>query len=108
MFGKLGDMAKLTKQAMGMQKEMKKLQEVLANTEVSGVCEGGLVEVIASGDMIIKKVNINPNCLHPSSVDLLNGLIQSATNNALFAAKKMAQDHTAELTKGIDIPGLGL
>lgn len=106
MFGKLGDMAKLTKQAMSMKKNMKTMQENLAKQEYTGICEGELVKVVVSGEMIVKSVVVSPNCLHPNGSEMLGALIQSAVNNAIFAAKKSAAEQAEALTQGMDVPGL--
>ncbi len=106
MFGKLGNMANMAKQAMSLQKNMKVMQEQIAKAEFTGVCEGNLVEVVISGDLIIKKISISPNCIHSGESELLGELVQSAVNNAIFTAKKSAQDQMSALTQGVEIPGI--
>lgn len=106
MFGNLGEMAGLMKKAKVMQENMKKAQEEVAQMEVNGSSGGGQIEVIVTGDFIIKSIKINPECLDSSDPELLEDLVLTAVNNAVNEAKIQAQGKMSEVTSGINIPGL--
>ena len=107
MFGKLGDMAGMMKQAQQMQKSMKKIQDELPSLEVSGKSSCGRVEIIATCDMVVKRAVIAPALLETTDVSVLEESVVEATNNAIDAAKTTAQSKMAEITGGLDLPGLG-
>ncbi|MCF6176263.1 MAG: YbaB/EbfC family nucleoid-associated protein [Victivallaceae bacterium] len=104
MFGNLGEMAKMMKQAKDIKNNLKSTQEELAVAEYTGRSSDGAIEVLVSGDMMIKKVVINPDCT--GNVAILESLVTAAVNDALTNAKLAAQAKMKELTGGLDIPGL--
>ena len=106
MFGKLGDMAGMLKQAKDMQKNMQKVQEDLASLEVSGKSSCGHVEVVATCDLVIKRISIANECLETSDSEIVEGMVLEATNNALNGAKMTAQEKMSEITGGLNLPGM--
>jgi DNA-binding YbaB/EbfC family protein len=104
MFGNLGEIAGLMKKAKDIQSNLKKTKDEMASAEYSGSSGGGMVEVLVSGDMNVKRVVINPQCV--SDVDVLEDLVTAAMNDALNKAKLEAQAKMQEITGGIKIPGL--
>ena len=56
-----GGMAGLMKQAQQMQEKMAKMQEELANAEVTGKAGGDMVTVVMTGRHDVKSVSIDPS-----------------------------------------------
>ena len=106
MFGKLGDMAGMMKKAQEMQKNMAATQEELAQTEVKGCSDCGLVEVTATCDMTIRRINIKQECFDTNDTEIMENKVLTAVNSAIAAAKSETQVKMSELTGGLDIPGL--
>jgi len=106
MFGKLGDMAGMMKKAQAMQKNMALAQDELAQTEVSGSSDCGLVKVTATCDMTIKRITIQQECVATQDSEIIENKVLMAVNNAITAAKMQAQSKMSELTGGLNIPGL--
>ena len=106
MFGKLGDMAGMMKKAKEMQENMAATQEELAQTEVKGCSDCGSVEVTATCDMTIKRVNIKQECFDTNDPEIMENQVLSAVNSAIAAAKAETQAKMSELTGGLNIPGL--
>ena len=106
MFGKLGDMAGMLKQAQEMQKNMGKMQELLAETEVRGKSICGRVEVVMTCDMHIRRVIIDDDCMNLLSADDMGKLVCDAFNSAMEAVKSVTKEKMNEVTGGLDIPGL--
>jgi len=106
MFGKLGDMAGMMKQAHEMQKNMKKVQDELTSLEVSGKSSCGRVEVVATCDLIVKRVSIAPEVLETSDTGIVEQMVLEATNAAIDAAKMRAQEKMSEITGGLNLPGM--
>lgn len=57
-----GGMAGLMKQAQQMQEKMQKMQEELANAEVTGQSGAGLVSVVMTGRHDVRRVTLDRAC----------------------------------------------
>ncbi len=104
MFGKLGEMAGMLKQAKDMQKNMEKLQDELSSLEVVGKSYCGRVAVIATCDLMIQRVSIANDCLETADSSIVEGLVLEATNNALNIAKLTAQEKMTAITGDLKLP----
>ena len=105
MFGKIGDMSGMMKKALEMKKEMGRIKEEIAETEVKGVCEN-LVEVTMGGDMVVKKIRIAPELVNEGDVQKVEDMVTVAVSNAIEEAKSISQKKIAAVTGGLNIPGL--
>ena len=105
MFGKIGDMGGMMKKAYEMKKTIGIIQEELEGIEVKGVC-GSSVEVTVSADMKVKQIKIAPEVVVEGNTEKLEDLVLIAINNALDEAKKVSQQKMAQVTGGLNIPGL--
>lgn len=101
-----GGMQQLMKQANQLQNRMKKLQEEFAGKEFSATSGGGAVEVVVSGNNLVKEVKISKDVFESGDVDMLQDMIVSATNEALKTAKDEYQKASDKLTGGLSIPGM--
>ena len=103
-FGNLGNMGELMKQAKKMQEDLKRVKNELSaemfSTEKNGV------KVTVSGDMEIKEVKIDPGAKATDKVARLDGLVKDVTNEALKKARDYATNKLRGLTGGLNIPGL--
>ena len=102
------NMMKLMKQATEMQKNMEKMQAELAEKSVEFSSGGGMVTVVARGDMSIESITIDPKVVDPEDVEMLQDLILAAVDGATKAAKEMASDQMGKLTGGMGLPGGGM
>lgn len=100
------NMMKLMKQAQSMQKNMEKMQSDLAAREYESTSGGGMVKAVVTGGMALSRVEIDPNVVVPSDVDMLQDLVVSAVNSALEAAREDAASEMGKITGGMGIPGL--
>jgi len=100
------NMMKLMQQAQNMQKNMEKLQASLAEREYEGTSGGGMVKVIAKGDMTISGITIDPKVVDPSDIEMLQDLISSAVNTALSTARETAAEEMGKVTGGLKLPGM--
>jgi len=99
----LGDMGDLMKQAQQMQDKVGKIQQEIANTEVTGEAGAGLVKVLMTGRHDVKKVHIDDSLLTEEK-EILEDLIAAAMNDAVRRAEKNQQEKMSELTAGIPLP----
>ncbi|MFA5678473.1 MAG: YbaB/EbfC family nucleoid-associated protein [Pseudomonas sp.] len=98
-----GGMAGLMKQAQQMQEQMKKMQEELADAEVTGQSGAGLVSVIMTGRHDVRRVNIDDS-LMAEDKEVLEDLIAAAINDAVRKLEKNNQEKMAGMTAGLNLP----
>lgn len=75
--------------------QMEDLQKELESQEYEGVAGGGLVKVIISGSVNIKKITIDPSLLNKDEADMLTDLIAAAFNDA---KTKMTDDSNTRMS----------
>jgi len=100
------DLNKMFKQVQKMQAEMERIQAELAVKEVEGTAGGGMVKVVANGKMEIISVKIDKEVINPEDVEMLEDLVTAAVNQALENAQKMQAEGMAQITGGLQLPGL--
>ena len=88
--GGMGNMQQIMRQAQKMQQEMAKAKEELAETEVTAVSGGGMVEVTMTCDKKITSLKIKPEAVDPDDVEMLEDLVVAAFNEAA----KLADEET--------------
>ena len=98
------NMMKMMKQAADLQKNMKKKQAELARTEVQFSAGGGMVTAVASCDMKVKSIKINPDVVDPADVEMLEDLVLAAVDGVLNAAQETMSKEMSKLTGGMDLP----
>ncbi len=108
-----GGMGGLLKQAQKMQEELLKVQESLADLEVTATSGGGMVTVRANGKQEILEISIKPEAVDPEDVEMLEDLVLAAVNEALRQAASAASEQMAKaagplgaiLPPGMNMPG---
>ena len=95
---------KMMKQAADMQKKMESIQAELATRTVEFSSGGGVVTVVARGDMSIASVRIDPKAVVPDDVEMLEDLVLAAVDGALQAARDMAAREMQAVTAGLNLP----
>lgn len=98
-----GGMAGLMKQAQQMQEKMQKMQEELANAEVTGQSGAGLVSVVMTGRHDVRRVTIDESLLTEDK-EVLEDLIAAAVNDAVRKVEKNSQERMAGMTAGLNLP----
>ncbi|HSR88611.1 MAG TPA: YbaB/EbfC family nucleoid-associated protein [Pontiella sp.] len=99
------NMMKMMKQAADLQKNMKKKQAELAKTEVQFSAGGGMVTAVATCDMKIRSIKINPDAVDPADVEMLEDLVLAAVDGALNAAQETMSKEMGRLTGDMGLPG---
>jgi DNA-binding YbaB/EbfC family protein len=99
------NMMKMMKQAADLQKNMKKKQKELAKREVEFSAGGGMVTAVATCDMKLKSIKINPDAVDPSDVEMLEDLVMAAVDGVLTAAQDTMSKEMGQLTNGMGLPG---
>lgn len=104
MFGGKGGMGNLMKQAQQMQDRMQKVQEEIANTEVTGESGAGLVKVTITGSHSVRRVEIDPSLMEEDEKDMLEDLIAAAFNDASRRIEETQKEKMAGVTGGMNLP----
>jgi DNA-binding YbaB/EbfC family protein len=100
------DMQQIMAQARLMQQQLTDAQENMGNIEVSASAGGGMVTVTATADMKLTSLTIDPEAVDPEDVGMLEDLVLTAVNAVLAKANDVANDQVADITGGLNIPGL--
>jgi len=96
----------MMKQAQKMQAEMARVQEELAEERVEVSVGGGVVKAVMTGDLKLERVVIDPAAVDPDDVAMLEDMVAAAVNEALRQAQELASSKMAQVTGGMNIPGL--
>ena len=100
------DMKKMMKQAQRMQAELAKAQDEIKDMEFEATAGGGMVKVVATGDMAVKSIAIDPEAVDPEDVEMLEDLMLAAVNEALRGVSDISAQRLNAATGGMSIPGL--
>jgi DNA-binding YbaB/EbfC family protein len=106
------DMQALLQQAQAMQEQVVAAQQELAETEVDGTVNDGLVTVTVNGTGELVRVKIRANSFDPADTEDLEDLIVAAYRDARARADEAAAEAFGPLTGGLgalggDLGGLG-
>ncbi len=100
------NMGNMMKQAQKMQAEMARVQEELTEERVEATVGGGVVKAVMTGDLKLERVVIDPAAVDPDDVAMLEDMVAAAVNEALRQAQELASSKMAQVTGGMNIPGL--
>lgn len=104
MFGGLGNLAGMMKQAKALQENFQKVQEELAARTYDGDAGAGMVTAEVNGKMELLRVKIDPQAA--KDVELLEDLVVAAVSAATRKAQEGAKAEMSKITGGLNIPGL--
>lgn len=107
MFGNLGNLADLMRNAGKIRESVEKATESLGALQVEGSAGGGVVVAKANGKMEIVSIRIDPKLLADGDHELLEDLVTAAANQALSKAREAAAKSIQSLAGGLPFPGLG-
>lgn len=93
----------LMKQAQQMQEQMQKMQERLANAEVTGEAGAGLVRVTMTGRHDVRRVQIDDSLLREER-EMLEDLLAAAVNDAVRKVEEQNREMLSGLTSGMNLP----
>lgn len=99
-------MGNIMKQVQKMQTRMAEIQEELADERVEATSGGGMVKAIVNGRQELVEIVIDKEVVDPEDIEMLQDLIVAAVNQANKAATELANEKMAEVTGGLNIPGM--
>ena len=92
MFGNLGQLTDLIRNAGKMREMMEKAGEAMGDLRAEGSAGGGLVSVVSNGRQELQSVKIDPSLFRQGDVELLEDLVLAAVNQALTKSREAAAD----------------
>ncbi|MFD2098096.1 YbaB/EbfC family nucleoid-associated protein [Corallincola platygyrae] len=98
-----GGLGNLMKQAQQMQDRMQKLQEEIANMEVTGESGAGLVKVTMTGSHSVRRVEIDESLMEDDK-EMVEDLVAAAVNDAVRRIEETNKTKMAEVTGGMKLP----
>jgi nucleoid-associated protein EbfC len=113
MFGALGNITSLLKNAPEMMRQVREMQgradelkEQLSRVRVEGSAGGGMVRVEANGHLKLVNVSVEETLLTAGDREMLEDLLVAATNQALEKAREALTEEMSKLAGGMSLPGL--
>jgi DNA-binding YbaB/EbfC family protein len=102
------DLQQLMRLSQQLQSKMNELQESLESTTLSASSGGGMVTVTVDGKGQVKQVQIDPTCVDPRDVEMLEDLVLAAMNEAQSKARGAYEQEMRKATGGLpmNLPGL--
>lgn len=85
------DLNQLLKSAQEMQSKLAEIQRELAGRSVEASAGGGMVTAVATGELRIREVRIEPSLVEEGDRGMIQDLVAAAVNAALAEAQQMVQ-----------------
>ena len=98
------DFKELIKQAQQLQERIKEIQEQLARKTVTVDTGGGMVTVTVNGRQEIVSIKIDPLCVDPRDIPMLEDLILTAVNQGIRRSRELAAQELKQISGGIPLP----
>ena len=99
------DLNALLAQAQQLQQQMLEAQERAKTKVVEASAGGGMVTAVVNGSLEVVSLKIDPQCVDPKDVGMLQDLVVAAVNQAIAKAQEMMQGEMQSLAGGM-MPGL--
>lgn len=97
------NMQQMMMKAQKMQQEIEKKQAELNATEFSATAGGGMVTVTVLGDKTVQSIKIDPACVDPDDVEMLEDLIIAGVNAAMKEASDTVEREMGRITGGMNL-----
>ncbi len=98
------DFGNLFAQAQKLQQDLVEAQEKAKAKTVEAASGGGMVTATVTGGLELRALKIDPQCVDPKDVGMLQDLVIAAVNQALAKAQEMVQEEVKKLAGGLPLP----
>lgn len=106
MFGALGNLTSMLRQAQQIGGRLEGINVELKNRRVVGSAGGGMVEVEVNGLQEVLNCKLDPGLVSGGDRELLEDLVRAATNDAISKSKQLYAEAMKSLMGGMELPGL--
>lgn len=91
-----------------LQSRVTEIQEGLDKQKISASAGGGMVTVTVDGKGGIRGISIDPTCVDPDDVEMLEDLVLAAVSQAQTKAREVYEKEMKKATGGLpmNLPGL--
>jgi len=100
------NMQAMVKKAQKMQEQMEAKQAELEQTEFTTTAGGGAVEVVMTGNKVVKAINLKPEVVDPEDIEMLQDLVIGAVNECLREIETKTNAEMERITGGLNVPGV--
>jgi DNA-binding YbaB/EbfC family protein len=97
------NMQQMMMKAQKMQQEIQKKQQELYETEFTATAGGGMVTVVVKGDKTVQSIKLDPACVDPDDVEMLEDLIVAGVNAAIKEANDTVEREMGRITGGMNL-----
>ena len=97
------NMQQMMMKAQKMQQEIQKKQQELYETEFTATAGGGMVTVVVKGDKTVQSIKLDPACVDPDDVEMLEDLIVAGVNAAIKEASDTVEREMSRITGGMNL-----
>lgn len=98
-----GGMGNIMKQAQEMQERMQKMQEELAEVEVTGQAGAGMVKVTMTCNHNVRRVEVDDSLMDDDK-EMLEDLTAAAFNDAVRGVQETSKEKMGDVTGGMPLP----
>jgi nucleoid-associated protein EbfC len=98
------DLKEILKQAQQLKERIKEIQDQLSRRTITAETGGGMVTVTVNGRQELISIKLDPICVDPRDIPMLEDLILTAVNLGIRRAKELAAEEMKQLTGGIPFP----
>lgn len=98
------DFKDLLKQAGKLQERIREIQEKLSRKTVTVDTGGGMVTVTVNGRQEIVSIKLDPLCVDPRDIPMLEDLVLTAINQGMRRSREMAAEEMKQVTGGLALP----
>ena len=98
------DIQQLMQVGQELQSKMAELEGSLAEREISATSGGGMVTAVVDGKGRVKAIKIDPTCVDPRDVEMLEDLVLAAVSEAQSKAQAEVESEMRGLSGGLPLP----
>ncbi|MFQ5537749.1 MAG: YbaB/EbfC family nucleoid-associated protein [Gemmatimonadota bacterium] len=103
----MNNLQQLMQLGQQLQAKMTQLQETLDAEKISASAGGGMVTVTVDGKGAVRQVKIDPACVDPRDVEMLEDLVLAAVSEAQGKARKHYEEEMRRVSGGLpSFPGM--
>ncbi len=99
------NMNAMVKRAQKMQEDIARVQSELEQKEFTKQVGGGAMELVMTGDKVLKSVTLKPEVVDPEDIEMLQDLIISGVNEILKDVDDYGAQEMEKVTGGVSFPG---
>lgn len=102
------NLQQLMQMGQQLQSRISKLQEDLEGQRVQASSGGGMVTATVDGKGKVNQIEIDPTCVDPRDVEMLEDLVVAAISQAQTRARESYEEEMKKATGGLpmQLPGL--